>query len=556
MFLRALAVIALGACICVSAPAVASEAAGVTGEMLLDAQELEDRWITYGRNYAGWRYFPGDQINKDNVKRLVPKWVHQTGVAGGGFETTAVVFDGKLYITTPNSHLVCVDAKTGQTLWRYDHPLPPVNLCCGPVNRGVAIRGNKIYYTTLDAMLHCFDKDTGLQLWERRVADYRASYSLTLAPLIVEDKVIVGVAGGEYGIRGHIDAYHVDSGEPVWRFYTIPAEGEPGNDSWAGDSWERGGAPAWVTGTYDPDLNTLYWGTGNPSPDFNGAVREGDNLYSNTILALDADTGKLRWHFQTTPHDVFDLDGTSEPILVDEEINGKQVKALVQVNRNGYVYALDRTNGDFLYAKPYSRVNWAKYDESGIPVIKPELVGNPLARICPGIFGGKNWPPAAYSPKTHFVYTPDQDRCTSYATMEVEFRRGLPYYGGVVFFPPEDRTKGFVKAVDVRTGEIAWEFETPGGPNWGGVLATGGGLVFSGGPDGYIRAFDDTTGEVRWQYHVGSGVFAPPTMFTLDEKAYLGLAVGWGQPHDAIGTRSRETGPGGSAYFLFGLFED
>lgn len=534
----------------------ASEEAGVTQDMLLDAQNRPDMWVHYGRNYGGWRYAPMDQINRTTVKRLVPKWVYQTGVSGGGFEVSAVTFENKLYITTPNSHLICVDARDGSVVWRYDHDVDPVNLCCGPVNRGVAVLGNRIYYVTLDAHLLCFDANTGLQLWDRIVADYRDSYSLTLAPMVVKDMVLVGIAGGEYGIRGFIDAYDATTGELVWRFYTIPAPGEPGNETWAGDSWKTGGVPAWVTGTYDPELDLVYWGLGNPGPDFNGAVRLGDNLYSESVVALDADTGKLVWYFQTTPHDEFDWDACSEPMLIDEVFEGERVKAAVQVNRNGYVYAWDRVDGRFLYAKPYTKVTWANIDDAGKPVIKPELTKPGPKTVCPGIFGGKNWPPAAYSPRTHMIYIPDMERCCMFISMDVVFRRGLPYYGGVPVFLPSGEARGYVKAMDLRTGELAWSFETPGGPNWAGLLATGGGLVFGGAPDGYLRAFNDETGEVLWKFQTGSGLFAPPTTFTLDGKQYLGIASGWGQPAEVVGLDAEKTGPSGSAYFLFGLMED
>ncbi|MBI2426030.1 MAG: PQQ-dependent dehydrogenase, methanol/ethanol family [Candidatus Hydrogenedentes bacterium] len=523
---------------------------GVSQEDLLQAQEKPDRWVHYGRNYGAWRYVPTDTINRENVALLAPQWIHQTGVLGGGFEVTALMFDEKLFITTPNSHLICVNARTGQTLWRYDHILPTVNLCCGPVNRGVAAHGNHVYWTTLDAHLMCFDADTGLQLWDRTVADYRESYALTSAPLIVKDLVITGVAGGEYGIRGFIDAYHVDTGERVWRFNTVPGEGEPGNETWEGDSWKTGGAPAWITGTYDPDQNVIFWGVGNPSPDFNGDVRKGDNLYSNAIVALNADTGALQWHFQATPHDIFDLDGASEAMVIDEYINGIDTKAVVQVNRNGFLYALNRTNGAFLYAKPYTKVTWAGFDENGKPYIKEEARKSGQYQVCPGIFGGKNWPPAAYSPKTHLIYLPDMERCATYIQMEVVFRRGLPYYGGAMVLEDPEDAEGYIKAVDVRTGEIQWTYQTPGGPNWGGMLATGGGLVFGGSPDGYLRAFDDETGTVLWEYYTGSGIFAPPTSFVLDGQQYIGIASGWGQPAEIVGISQTL---GGSAYILFSL---
>lgn len=534
----------------------ATSVKGVSNEMLLDAQDRPDVWVHYARNYAGWRYFPGDKINRDNVKRLTPKWAHQTAVLGGGFEVSAVLFDGKMYITTPNSHLICVDARTGKQIWRYDHEMPDgVNLCCGPVNRGVAVHGNRVYWVSLDARLMCFDADTGLQLWDREVDDYRDSYSLTVAPMVIRDMVIVGIAGAEYGVRGFIDAYNVRTGERLWRFYTIPGPDDPGGDTWEGNSWMNGGGSAWVTGTYDPELNLLYWGIGNPSPDFNGEVRKGDNLYTNCVIALNPDTGELAWHFQMMPHDIFDWDGVSEPILIDEVIDGKEVKALVQANRNGYVYALDRTNGEFLYASPYSKVNWAIIGEDGVPRIDPKVLAQEgEIYVCPGIFGGKNWQPASYSPDTHMMYIPDMERCSYYTTFDITFRRGLPYYGGWVRMDDERPAKGYIKAMDVRTGEIKWTFDTDV-PNWAGTLATGGGLVFGGAPDGHLRAFNDETGEVLWEFQTGSGIFAPPTSYEIDGKQYIGVASGWGQPAELEGFPISLT-PGGSTYYLFGLMED
>lgn len=527
--------------------------AGVTDEMLTGAQGVSDAWLTYNRNYQGWRYAPLDQINAENVDRLRPVWVYQTGVQGGGFETTPIVYEGKIYITTANSHLMCLELGTGKMLWRYDHLLPRgVNLCCGPVNRGVAIYRNRIYYTTLDAHLICFDADSGQMLWDREVADYRDSYSLTLAPLIVKGKVIVGPGGAEFGVRGFIDAYDWETGERIWRFWTVPAPGEPGSETWPADSdaWKQGGATPWLTGTYDPDLDLLYWPGGNPSPDWNGTVREGDNLYSDTILALRPDTGELVWHFQNTPHDIFDWAGVQECILVDEVINGKKVKALIQANRNGYLYALNRENGEFLYAKPYSDdLNWAVMDEDGIPRIRPDMLEGDRRFACPGIFGGKNWPPSAYSPDTHMIYIPDQKRCTTYITMDVTFRRGLPYYGGIPIMEDIADAGGYIKAYDVRTGEQVWSYDTKA-PNWAGLLTTSGGLVFGGAPDGYLRAFDDATGEILWEFQTGSGVFAPPTSFMIGDRQYIALASGWGQPSELVGFMNENAG---SAFYLFGI---
>jgi alcohol dehydrogenase (cytochrome c) len=523
---------------------------GVTEEVLLNAQDQPDKWVHYGRNYGAWRFFPGNEINRETVKRLAPVWLHHSGAGGGAYQTTALFNNGRMFITTANSHLICVDARTGETLWRYDHEFSDVQACCGPHNKGVAAFGDNVYWATLDARLMCFDAETGLQMWDTQVADPRESYTITVAPLVVKGKVVIGVSGGEFGIRGFLDAYDAHTGDRAWRFYTIPGEGEPGNDTWSGDSWKRGGAPTWVTGTYDPKLNLIYWGTGNPAPDFNGDVRKGDNLYSNSIVALNADTGELVWYFQASPHDVFDLDGTSEPIVMDETINGELRKIVLQVNRNGHAYALDRATGEFLYAHRYTKVNWAEKNADGLPVLRPEMLGPKPQEIFPGLFGGKNWPPASYNPNTNMVYIPDMERGSVFTPGDVVFRKGVPYMGGSMEFAPDEEAHGYVTAYHVPSGKVVWKFETPGGPTWAGTLATGGGLVFAGAPDGYLRAFNDETGEVLWKFQTGSGIYAPPTSFSIDGKQYIGLAVGWKSPAYRGGVGG---GNQNSSYILFSL---
>jgi alcohol dehydrogenase (cytochrome c) len=522
----------------------------VTEDMLVNAQDQMDKWVNHGRNYGAWRFFPGDEINRETVKRLAPVWIHHTGVGGGAFETTAVVNEGRMFISTPNSHLICLDVRTGKTIWRYDHEFSDIHACCGPHNKGVALLGDKVYWATLDARLMCFDAKTGLQLWDAEVADPRKSHTITVAPLVVKDKVIIGISGGEFGIRGFLDAFDANTGERVWRFYTIPGEGEPGNDTWSGDSWKRGGAPTWVTGTYDPELDLIYWGTGNPAPDFNGDVRLGDNLYSNSIVALNADSGELAWYFQASPHDVFDHDGTTEPIIMDEMINGKLRKILLRINRNGYAYALDRATGEFLYAHPYTKVNWAKKNSDGLPVLRPELLGPEKHEIFPGLAGGKNWPPASYNPNTHMVYIPDMERGTTFTSGDVLFRRGIMYMGGSMEWAPWEEAHAYVTAYHVPSGDVKWKFEMPGGDNWAGTLATGGGLVFAGAPDGYLCAFNDETGEVLWKFQTGSGIYAPPISFTLDGKQHIGIAAGWMRPVYRGGVGG---GNQSSNYILFSL---
>lgn len=526
----------------------ASIAQNVTTEILENAQDYSDRWVTYGKNYGAWRYMPDAQINRDTVANLRPVWIKQNGVTGGAYEVTALVNDGRMYLTTANSHLIVVDPLTGDELWRYDHDFENVDLCCGPHNRGVGLHEDKVFWGTLDAHLLAFDAATGIQLWDAEVGDHRESFSVTGAPLVVKDMVLIGVGGGEYGIRGYIDAYDVNTGERRWRFYTTPAEGEPGNETWLGDSWKTGGAPTWVTGTYDPETNMVFWGTGNPWPDINNAVRAGDNLYSNSVVALDADSGDLRWYFQTSPRDEFDHDSTSEPMIIEEMFEGEMRKMIVQVSRNGHVYALDRMNGDFLYAGEYTRVNWAERDERGKPVLKESMYEPADTMVFPGLYGGKNWPPASYSPDTHMLYIPTTEWGTQFIRREGDARAGTMDLGGI---PRFDTTgTGWVVAFDMHSGEIAWQKEMPGNFNWAGTLATGGGLVFSGAPDGYVYAMNDETGEVLWKFQTGSGVYAPPTSFTIDGKQYIGVASGTRNPVTRAGVA---TGIATGNYILFSL---
>lgn len=528
--------------------ASAANAQNVSTDILQNAQDYSDRWVTYGKNYGAWRYMPDAQINRDTVANLRPVWIKQNGVTGGAYEVTALVNDGRMYLTTANSHLIVVDPLSGDELWRYDHDFENVDLCCGPHNRGVGLYEDKVFWGTLDAHLLAFDAATGIQLWDAEVADHRESFSITGAPLVVKDMVLMGVGGGEYGIRGYIDAYDVNTGERRWRFYTTPAEGEPGNETWLGDSWKTGGAPTWVTGTYDPETDMVFWGTGNPWPDINNAVRAGDNLYSNSVVALDADSGDLRWYFQTSPRDEFDHDSTSEPMIIDEMYNGEMRKMIVQVSRNGHVYALDRMNGDFLYAGEYTRVNWSERDERGKPVLKQELYEPADTMVFPGLYGGKNWPPASYSPDTHMLYIPTTEWGTRFIRREGEARPGTMDLGGI---PEFDITgTGWVVAFDMLSGEIAWQKEMPGNFNWAGTLSTGGGLVFSGAPDGHVYAMNDETGEVLWKFQTGSGVYAPPTSFTIDGKQYIGIASGTKDPVTREGVA---TGISTGNYILFSL---
>ena len=332
-------------------------------ELLAGLPADGSRWVTFGGSYTNQRHSPLTQITPENVTRLVPQWTFQTDISGSRFETTPLLRDNVLYVTGPLSTAWAIDARTGREIWRYKRELPPtgtLTACCGLVNKGFGVLGDRLFMTTLDAHLVALNMKTGGVVWDVAMADYKQGYASTIAPLVVKDKVIVGVAGGEFGIRGFIDAYDAKTGKRAWRFYTIPGPGEPGNDTWAGDSWQRGGASVWVTGAYDPELNLLYYGIGNPGPDYHSESRKGDNLYSDSIVALDADTGKLRWHYQFTPHDLHDWDATEVPVLADLTIGGQPRKVVMFANRNGFYYTLDRTNGKVIVAKPFVVTTWAK----------------------------------------------------------------------------------------------------------------------------------------------------------------------------------------------------
>jgi alcohol dehydrogenase (cytochrome c) len=506
---------------------LAMGAGPVTPKELLEAQGNASAWLMYGRNLAGWRYSEQTQINGSNVSRLAPQWIYQTGV-NGKFETTPIVRDGLMYITGPSNHAYALDLATGRPIWHYVKPVPRgVNVCCGQVNRGFAVLGEKLYKVNLEATLVAIDMKTGNQVWESQIEDPRRGYSATAAPLIVKNLVIVGMAGAEFGTRGFLDAYDAETGKRKWRFWTVAGPGEPGAETWGGDSWKRGGGSTWITGSYDPELNLIYWGTGNPGPDFDGSVRPGDNLYTCSLVALDAATGKLKWHFQFTPHDVHDWDATHDPVLVDLELRGRKVKAVLVANRNGFYYALDRTNGKMLVAKAYTQVSWA----DGIrPDGRPNLIagqdptedGN---KSCPGIGGGHNWQATTYSPATGLYYFPSSDGCQLYFKYAQEYVDGLWYQASTTQGLADQPSTGSIVAVKPATGDIAWKFPLVSTPT-AGLLSTAGGLVFGGDREGYIFAMDAATGKPLWRFQTGGMVIAPPISYEFRGKQYIAVAAG------------------------------
>ena len=501
---------------------------GVTNDRLVKAAREPHNWLHYSGTYDAQRYSRLDQVTSENVADLELAWVRQLDTLSA-VEMTPLVVDGIMYISMPNDVVMALDARTGQPFWTYAYPVPEaLMLCCGKQSRGVAILGDQLFLGTLDAHLISLDARTGELLWDVEVARGLAGNSITAAPLVVKDMVLTGIAGGEYGIRGFLDAYDAKTGERRWRTYTIPGEGEPGNDTWEGDSWKTGGAPTWVTGAYDPELDLVYWGTGNPGPDWNGEGREGDNLYSDSMLALDSDTGKLRWYFQFTPWDVHDWDACQVPVLADIEWNGDQRKVLLLAQRNAFFYALDRVTGEFLRGTPFAKQDWAEgLDQSGRPIRAPNKLPTPEGNlVSPSVAGGSNWWSPTFSPDTGLYYMLSNDSSSIFRIAEAEYREGELFVGGYPQSPqPEDTFKSSVRALDPVTGERVWEFEVQALSS-SGLLSTAGNVVFGGSRGGNFYALNAENGELLWRKSVGGNVHAGPISYSVAGRQYVTVAAG------------------------------
>ncbi len=502
-------------------------AAQITYQRIAAAGSEPAAWLTYSGGYEGHRYSALKSIDRGNVARLRPAWIYQTNDLNQ-FEATPIVADGIMYLSEPPSNASALDVRTGRPLWIYRRTIPAdAGVCCGQVNRGVAVLGERVFLGTLDAHLLALDSKTGHLLWDVRVADYKSGYSLTAAPLALRDKIIVGVAGGEYGIRGFLDAYDSNTGERLWRFYTVPAPGEPGHETWEGDSWRTGSAGTWMTGSYDPALDLIYWGTGNPGPDYNGEARRGDNLYSASLLALHASSGKLRWHFQFTPHDTHDWDSNHVPVLIDGDYQGKPRKLVAVANRNGFFYLLDRQTGEFLLGRQYGRQNWAKgLDSRGRPIEIPGMSPKPEgAMVYPGVHGATNWNSPSYSPDTRLMYVAVREEGTIYYRGTPEYKAGSYFSAGGMRGIPGVEPSGFILALDPLTGQRRWEFPLHS-PPWAGVLSTAGGLVFSGTNEGNFFALDAATGKPLWDFQTGAPVYAGPISYQFEGRQYIAVAAG------------------------------
>jgi alcohol dehydrogenase (cytochrome c) len=519
--MRALLMIVIGSV------TLAAQTAGpqVTSQDLLDGLKDPTRWLTYGGDYSGTRNSPLTQITPENVNQLSAQWTFQTG-ALGSFQTTPIVADGVIYATGFNNNAWAIDARSGRQIWRYRRQLPEdMRLCCGAVNRGFGVLGERLYMTTADAHLLALDMKTGGVLFDVELADYKVGYSATVAPLVVKDKVIVGIAGAEYGIRGFIDAFDAQTGKKAWRFYTVAAPNEPGGHTWPRDSdaYKRGGGSIWVTGTYDPQQNLVFYGTGNPGPDYYSSAREGDNLYTASLVALDADTGNLRWHYQFTPHDVHDWDSTQVPVLADLTINGQPRKTVLFANRNGFFYTLDRVTGKVIIAKPFVETTWAKeIGADGRPVLLPgHLPDEDGSKTCPDLGGGTNFFSPSYDPTTRLFFVTARETCATYFGYDQKFTVGDQYTGGATSRPRDQKNFGALRAIDPVTAERKWEFRYPS-VSASGVLTTASGLVFAGDGDGNILAFDLRTGKNLWHYQLGTQIRSTGgTTYMVDGRQYL-----------------------------------
>ena len=535
--------------------AVANLPAQVSFDRLREAARESHNWLTYSGGYFSQRYSTLDQITPENVGELQLQWVYQAPVFGP-WQATPVVVDGVMYVSQRPNDVVALDARTGRVFWVYSYPTPSDHrACCGANNRGVAVLGERVFMGTLDAHVVAIDASTGAELWDVEVADKHLAYAFTLAPLAVKDKVIVGTTGGDRGIRGFIAAFDAETGDEAWRFHTIPGPGEPGHETWEPcppdpetfcdpEAWKHGGGAAWLTGSYDPELDLIFWGIGNPGPDFFREQRPGDNLYTSSVVALDADTGEIRWHFQFTPDDPYDYDAVQIPVLADIERGGTLFKVVLWANRNGFYYVLDRATGRFLTGLPFVTVNWAEgLDDSGRPVETPQPPGAPTF---PGIQGGTNWYSPAYSPRTELFYIPAwEDNATVFGAEAQEYVPGTLFLGGRpgAFEPvPGAPTvpgltrgpintwtdavgNGAVLAIDALTGEARWKFgmtDVIGS----GILTTAADLLFTGARSGYFQALDARTGDLLWKTSLGSQIINGPIAYEVDGKQYVATISG------------------------------
>jgi alcohol dehydrogenase (cytochrome c) len=548
-------------------PAILQHYATIDAERLKHPRDGD--WPMVRRTYDGWGYSPLGEITPANVARLQPVWEFSTGVLSG-HEAPPIVNNGVMFVATPFSQVIALDAKSGTLLWRYKRTQREDAVVLHQTSRGVALYGDKVFFAAPEAVLVALDARTGREVWTTKVAENKEGYYMSVAPLVADGKVLVGTSGGEMGIRGFVAAFDPETGKEIWKTYTVPAPGEAGSETWPkGDEWKTGGGPIWVTGTYDPDTNLTYWGTGNAGP-WMGDRRPGDNLYTSSTIAFDVRTGAIKGHFQYHQNDSWDWDEVSPPILVDYTRNGRTIKGLIDVARDGYMWFLERTAGPirFVDGRPYVKQNvFRSLDpKTGRPDVDPSRQPGTgrEAEFCPSHWGGKNWPPVAYSPKTRMVYVPaNENLCTTITGRPITYAAGRPYTGAnadLILAPGADHV-GEVQAWNVDTGARVWTHPFPDAINWGPIVATGGGLVFSGGTgDRLFRAFDASSGKVLWEFPTNSGVIGQPSSFSVDGKQYVAVQSGWGVDSRAMQARLSRMVPGkyaevpeGGAIWVFAL---
>jgi alcohol dehydrogenase (cytochrome c) len=494
-------------------------------------KQVTDNWVSYNGDYSGRRYSAMTQITPANVSHLTAKWVFHTQEAGP-LEGTPVVVDGVMFMTSGND-AYALNAETGKQLWHHSRAVTEglVDDAASHHNRGVAVLGTRVYMTTDNAHLLCLDARSGNLIWDVLYATGNRNYGATSAPLIVKDKVLVGTAGGDSGVRGFLAAIDAQTGKESWRFWTIPGPGEFGNDSWPGDLYLHGGGTTWMPGTYDAELNTLYWGTGNPTPDYDGSMRPGDDLYTSCLLALDPDTGKLKWYFQYSPHNLYDYDAEQTPVLVNANFKGQPRKLVVSASRNGYLYILDRINGKYLYSKQFvSNLNWASgIDENGRPISNDLIPDEKGVRVCPSASGGTNWYSPSYDPATRMFYFRSMESCSIFTSKPEPFQEGRTYYATGASRPPGENTRGFVNAFSLDKLDFAWR-DPLIGPTfaWAGVMSTATGLVAYGDDAQNFVILDGHTGTPLWHFNVGQIIRSSPMSYAAKGRQYFAVAAGSG----------------------------
>jgi alcohol dehydrogenase (cytochrome c) len=502
--------------------------AQVPYESIVHSADEPQNWLTYGGNYAAQRFSGLKEINPQNVASLRVAWVYQ--MRGGALESSPIIVDGVMYVTEPPSSVTALDARTGKMLWHYTPVIPRDLVAIGlfPTNRGVAVLNDKVYVATIDSHLIALDAKRGIVRWNVVIADNKQGYAITQAPLAINGKIIVGVGGGEAGAHGFLSAFDANDGKLLWRLYTVPrSASDPGADTWANGSWSNGGGTTWNTGSYDPETNTIYWGTGNPAPDWNGDGRMGDNLFTCSLLAVDADTGKMKWYFQFTPHETHDWDSSEPPVLVDATIDGQPRKLVTLANRNAFYYVLDRETGKFITGVAFAKETWAKgLDAKGRPIklpnIDPTVEGN---LVYPALTGAINWTSPSYSPLTKLFYVTTREDGAYYIKGELKMAPGnsngvVGGGGGGGRWLTGDKEYSAIRALDVTTGERKWQFKMVG-DSWTGTLATAGNLVFSADAAGNFFALNAETGEPLWHLELGSALRSNPVTYAVDGKQYV-----------------------------------